>query len=175
MQRELLRGSFLRPLLLCVAALGLSLASGGRVVAQDAANRGAAGGVALQAREAAGAMWSAQVKPSIGGSPAAASVWARGRLRDLEDRYAIERDEALEKEIVTTSLRFGVQCRFTAFLAVDRSEVVNHGGIVHSIVQPVEQPGHTDSWLFRNHTRILKRKSWERSAPTGHTSARLPA
>jgi Ca-activated chloride channel family protein len=102
--------------------------------------RGAAGGLALQAREAAGDMWSAQVKAEIGGNPAAAHVWARGRLRDLEDRYVIDRSDELEKEIVATSLRFGVLCRFTAFVAVDRSEAVNPGGQVHGIVQPVEQP-----------------------------------
>ncbi len=102
--------------------------------------RGTVGGLALQAREAAGGLWSAKVSAQIGGNPAAASVWARGRLRDLEDRYAIERSDALEKEIVATSLRFGVLCRFTAFVAVDRSEVVNPGGQLHGIVQPVEQP-----------------------------------
>jgi Ca-activated chloride channel family protein len=102
--------------------------------------RGAAGGLALQAREAAGGIWSAQVKPEIGRNPAAAHVWARGRLRDLEDRYVIDRSDELEKEIVATSLRFGVLCRFTAFVAVDRSEVVNPGGQLHGIVQPVEQP-----------------------------------
>jgi Ca-activated chloride channel family protein len=102
--------------------------------------RGAAGSLALQAREAAGGMWSAQVKAEIGGNPAATRVWARGRLRDLEDRYVIDRSDELENEIVATSLRFGVLCRFTAFVAVDRSEVVNAGGQVHGIVQPVEQP-----------------------------------
>ncbi len=69
-------------------------------------------------------------------------VWARGRLRELEDRYVIGGGGRLEleKEITELSLRFGVLCRFTAFVAVDRSEVVNVGGQVHSIVQPVEQP-----------------------------------
>ena len=42
------------------------------------------------------------------------------------------------------------------------------------MLQPVEQPGQTDSVDSRNQTRILKRKSWDSSAPTGHTSARLP-
>jgi Ca-activated chloride channel family protein len=73
-------------------------------------------------------------------APALTTVWARDRLRDLEDRYVIDRSDELEKEIVATSLRFGVLCRFTAFVAVDRSEVVNPGGQVHGIVQPVEQP-----------------------------------
>ncbi len=102
--------------------------------------RGAAGGLALQAREASGSMWSSPVQPRVGGNPAAASVWARGRLRDLEDRYVLDRSDELEKEIVKTSLRFGVLCRFTAFVAVDRSDVVNPGGQVHGIVQPVEEP-----------------------------------
>jgi len=108
--------------------------------------RGAAGPLVLQAREASGAMWSAKVTPQVGGNPAAASVWARGRLRDLEDRYVIDRSDELEKEIVATSLRFGVLCRFTAFVAVDHSAVVNPAGQVHGIVQPVEEP---EGWEMR--------------------------
>ena len=100
------------------------------------------GGVALQARDASGGMWSTEVVARRDPSPVASVVWARGRLRDLEDRYVIgSSDRApLEKEITDLSLRFGVLCRFTAFVAVDRSEVVNAGGQVHSVVQPVEQP-----------------------------------
>jgi Ca-activated chloride channel family protein len=58
----------------------------------------------------------------------------------MEDRYVVANDPALAKEITATSLRFGVLCRFTAFVAVDRSSVVNPGGQVHGIVQPVEEP-----------------------------------
>jgi hypothetical protein len=76
-----------------------------------------------------------------------AGVWARGRLRDLEDRYVVAGNAALEKEIVAVSLRFGVLCRFTAFVAVDRGEVVNEGGWLHAVVQPVEQPS---GWAHSN-------------------------
>jgi hypothetical protein len=71
-----------------------------------------------------------------------AAVWARGRLRDLEDRYAVGTADlrALEREIVDLSLRFGVLCRFTAFVAVDWAETVNEGGRFRGIVQPVEPP-----------------------------------
>jgi Ca-activated chloride channel family protein len=87
-------------------------------------------------------MWSTEVAARRELSPVASVVWARGRLRDLEDRYVIGGGGRLEleKEITDLSLRFGVLCRFTAFVAVDRSEVVNPGGQVHSVVQPVEQP-----------------------------------
>ena len=101
------------------------------------------GAIALQARDAAGQMWSAEVRGRRVDNPALTTVWARrpaardgGSLRHRHGRIRT----ALEREIVATSLRFGVLCRFTAFVAVDRSEVVNPGGQVHGIVQPVEQP-----------------------------------
>ncbi len=67
-------------------------------------------------------------------------AWARTRVRALEDRYAIAADPHLAKQIVDTSIRFGVLCRFTAFVAVDRSEVVNPGGVRHEVTQAVEMP-----------------------------------
>src|SRR5262249_31384052 len=42
------------------------------------------------------------------------------------------------------------------------------------MLQPVEQCAHTDSTLFKNHTRWRKRKSLEVSAPTGQMSTMLP-
>jgi Ca-activated chloride channel family protein len=100
------------------------------------------GAIALQARDAAGQLWSAEVRGRRVDNPALTTIWARGRLREMEDRYVIGTGDraGLEREIVAASLRFGVLCRFTAFVAVDRSEVVNPGGQVHGIVQPVEQP-----------------------------------
>lgn len=70
--------------------------------------------------------------------PAITAQWARARLRDLEDAYAAG-DHTLEKRIVDTSLRYGVLCRFTAFVAVD-SRVVNEGGSTRRVTQPVELP-----------------------------------
>ncbi|MEV4640895.1 VIT domain-containing protein [Actinoplanes sp. NPDC049548] len=74
--------------------------------------------------------------------PAVTAQWARTRLRELEDRYAAG-DHSLEQEIVSTSLRYGVLCRFTAFVAVD-SRVVNEGGRSRRVTQPVESPSGWD-------------------------------
>ncbi|MEU4160044.1 VIT domain-containing protein [Actinoplanes sp. NPDC026670] len=74
---------------------------------------------------------------------AVTSLWARARLRDLEDAYA-SGDLSLETEIVGTSLRFGVLCRFTAFVAVD-ARVVNEGGETRKVTQPVEMPSGWES------------------------------
>jgi Ca-activated chloride channel family protein len=105
--------------------------------------RGAASGaVRLHAQDAAGAGWSAEVSARREDAAPLAKVWARARVRELEDRYATDRDDKakLEHEILQTSLGFGVLSRFTAFVAVDRSAVVNPGGVVTQVVQPVEPP-----------------------------------
>jgi Ca-activated chloride channel family protein len=76
------------------------------------------------------------------GDPAATTIWARAHLRDLEDRYAAHGTPGLEQRIVETSLRFGVLCRFTAFVAVD-TRAATSGEPPHQVIQPVESP---DGW-----------------------------
>ena len=66
--------------------------------------------------------------------------WARARIRDLEDLYATGERGTLEHDIVGVSKRFSVLSRFTAFLAIDRSEIVNAGGKLKQVMQPVETP-----------------------------------
>jgi Ca-activated chloride channel family protein len=105
----------------------------------------AVGAVVVRGLSPQGKEWATEV---AGGSRGVevARVWARGRVRELEDRYVVGRGDprTLEKEIVGTSLRFGVLCRFTAFVAVDRSAVVNPGGQGKQVVQPVETPSGWD-------------------------------
>jgi Ca-activated chloride channel family protein len=98
--------------------------------------------VTVTARDALGDPWSAELMPATTDQRAIAAVWARGRIRDLEDQLAVGRvrSEETEKQIVATSLRFGVLSRFTAFVAVDRSEVANRTDQRREIVQPVELP-----------------------------------
>jgi Ca-activated chloride channel family protein len=115
----------------------------------------ATGGLALQARDAAGKPRAETVPATSSDNPAIASVWARGHIRELEDRFACGSGdrEKLEKRILATSLRFSVLSRFTAFVAVDRSEVVNQGGKVQRITQPVEAPA---GWaMLRTDRRML--------------------
>lgn len=97
-----------------------------------------------------GAPWAQTVAASIRKNPAITAAWARGQLRKLEDRYLVEsRGRArLEQAIVATSKRFGVLCRFTAYVAIDEAEVVNPGGAVHQVVQPVERPAGWTSMRF---------------------------
>jgi Ca-activated chloride channel family protein len=69
-----------------------------------------------------------------------AASWARAAIRDREDLYATGVRNGLEHEIVTLSKTYSVLSRFTAFLAIDRSEVANTTGVLRPIVQEVEAP-----------------------------------
>jgi Ca-activated chloride channel family protein len=112
--------------------------------------RGQPGGVITVAGTAAdGTPFECKVTAVAGGSSASTAVWARAHVRDLEDRYAsgAGHDTAglarLEQQITEASLRYGVLCRFTAFVAVD-SRVVTDGAGPHRVTQPVELPAGWD-------------------------------
>jgi Ca-activated chloride channel homolog len=105
---------------------------------------GGAGTIKLRAVDASGMRYDEALAPSTrAATRAVTAAWARGLVRQLEDRYLVassHEQAQLERRIIDTSLRFSVLCRFTSFVAVDKAEVVNQGGVVHKVVQAVEQP-----------------------------------
>ncbi|MEV8376651.1 VIT domain-containing protein [Kribbella sp. NPDC056861] len=109
--------------------------------------RGAADNATAHLRgiTASGEEWQVDVPAVQTESASAGAVWARGHLRDLEDRYSSSHGDLqeLEQQIVAVSLRHHVLCRFTALVAVD-SRVVADGGPGHRVTQPVELPAGWD-------------------------------
>ncbi len=113
----------------------------------------AAGSLTLRGTTREGGDWSATVAGQRRAVPAITAQWARAHLRDLEDRYASASDgqtsgstEDMAQRIVDTSLRFGVLCRFTAYVALGGrdSRVVAEGALQHRVLQPVEAPAGWD-------------------------------
>ncbi len=103
---------------------------------------GDAASVRVRARDAGGAVWSTSAPAAFTESRALHPLWARARLRDLEDRYLVDahlRDE-LERAIVATSLGAGVLSRFTAFLVIDEEGPRRPGPPPRAVAQPVETP-----------------------------------
>ncbi|HYQ63525.1 VIT domain-containing protein [Actinophytocola sp.] len=82
--------------------------------------------------------WRAPVSATRSVNPALAALWAQASVRDLEDQY-VTGQTSLEQRIVDTSLKYGVLSRFTAFVAIDQ-RVVNEGGTVRQVTQPVDTP-----------------------------------
>jgi Ca-activated chloride channel family protein len=101
----------------------------------------AAGSVVVTGRTPDGIAWTTTVPAVVTADAGLGPLWARGRIRDLEDRYIAGTGDnrALERDIVATSVRFSVLSRFTAFVAVD-SVVVNESGAVKQVTQPVDLP-----------------------------------
>jgi hypothetical protein len=99
----------------------------------------AGGGLVLRATDAHGEKWAGEAPARLDDKAPLEKVWGRGRVRELEDRYAAG-ERQLEREVVATSLRCGLLSRFTAYVAVDRAEVVNKGGETKKVTQAVESP-----------------------------------
>ena len=105
-----------------------------------------AGGVCVEGRRPAGDVWKEQADAAAVSTGCQGSLWARGRLRHLEDLYATRnRDnpvELLEKHMVELSTAFGVLCRFTAIVAIDprHPDRKPDPRTLRRIVQPVEMP-----------------------------------
>ncbi|HSK95651.1 MAG TPA: hypothetical protein VK891_03460, partial [Euzebyales bacterium] len=132
----------------CFAGVPLVLA--GRYTGQPGAT------AVLAGTDDLGGAWSAEVPCRVDAGAPIAPVWARAHLRDLEDRYAVAGDSALADRIVATSLSFAVLSRFTAFVAVDRSERTDSTAPV-GIVQPVELPsGWQDAAVPASTTYLAK-------------------
>lgn len=100
----------------------------------------AKGTVALTGTDRGGQVVKLRAKVETTSNGAFGPVWARARLRDMEDDYdahpmSVHRSE-LMKRIVATSLAHGVLCRFTAFVAVDEAAKVAVGS--RTVTQPVD-------------------------------------
>lgn len=85
-----------------------------------------------------GSPWSCPVALQEVAEPALHAAWARGRIRDLEDRHAAVHSAEIAQEIVRLSLAERVLSRFTAFVAIDQE--VTCSGSPRRVVQAVEMP-----------------------------------
>jgi len=97
----------------------------------------------IGATTASGQKWCDEVTAEAAPADMLTSLWGRAKVRDLEDQYAAAGwgpTKKLMQQIVEVSLESNVLSRFTAYVAVDRSEIVNEGGRQTKVVQPVESP-----------------------------------
>ncbi|WP_194896426.1 VIT domain-containing protein [Catenulispora pinisilvae] len=98
-------------------------------------------GIVITGEAADGSAWTRRVPAVETADAGLAQFWARGRIRDLEDRYvsASQGQPDIERAIVATSVGHSVLSRFTAFVAID-TRVVAAGGPLKQVTQPVDLP-----------------------------------
>lgn len=110
------------------------------------------GAIRISGKFSDGSKFEEQVSDSVIDLPAIAHLWARTRVKDLEDRFRLEQSNQpeIKKQIIELSVQHTVLTRFTAFVVVDESEVVNKDGSIRKIVQPVEMPA---MWEMEHETQ----------------------
>jgi len=71
------------------------------------------------------------------------ALWARRRVAALQDRLTLKpfEEEVIRPQILAAALKYSIASRYTAFVAVERSRVVD--GEPVEVVQPAELP---ESW-----------------------------
>ena len=96
--------------------------------------------VQLTAARRDGSRWETTLRARETGDAATTAIWARQKVRALEDRYAKTPSPELSSQVTKLSLRFGVLCRFTSWVAVDQEQKIESAGNLRQVMQPVEQP-----------------------------------
>lgn len=99
--------------------------------------------IEVEGRLAGGGKYKEKISLVTTDNLALPQLYAKARISELEDlmRDAGARDGRVhEREIVELSVAHCLLTRFTAFLAIDHSEIANASGSVRKQVQPVETP-----------------------------------
>jgi len=102
--------------------------------------------VTVSGTQADGKAFKETVRPRQVELPAIDHLWARARVTDLEDRFRLETGEQdkIRKEIIGLAIDHTLLTRFTSFVVVDESEIVNKCGARHQVTQPVHLPAQWD-------------------------------
>ncbi|MFA6211195.1 MAG: VIT domain-containing protein [Candidatus Obscuribacterales bacterium] len=99
--------------------------------------------IEVEGRLAGGGKYKEKISLATTDNSALPQLYAKARISELEDlmRDAGARDGRVhEREIVELSVAHCLLTRFTAFLAIDHSDIANTSGAVRKQVQPVESP-----------------------------------
>jgi Ca-activated chloride channel family protein len=97
----------------------------------------------LRGKYADGKKFEQKLEAETVAMPALAQLWAKTHIVDLEDQFRIsdhKQQAKLKGEIIQISTQHSILTRFTAFVVVDESEIVNKTGNLRKVVQPVEMP-----------------------------------
>lgn len=99
--------------------------------------------VEVVGRLASGGKYKEKISLTATDNAALPQLYAKARISELEDLMrdaGAKEGRVYEREIVELSVGHSLLTRFTAFLAIDHSEIANATGELRKLVQPVETP-----------------------------------
>lgn len=132
----------------------------------------------IKGKLADGGKFEVSVKPQTISLNAIAQLWAKQHILDLEDRFRapthrslnpFDRNKPLspdeiKKRIIEIAVKHSLLTKFTAFVVVDHSEIVNSGGKTKQIVQPVHNP---EAWDMCKEESAPKLRAMSKSSLMG--------
>lgn len=138
----------------------ISIDDAGKVVVKDSvtpehvpdvfAGRGASvflklnkkGTVKIKGKLPDGKSFEEKVTPVAVNVKAISQLWAKARITDMEDQMRLQPNylAQLRKDLIALSIEHSVLTRFTAFVAIDHSEIANKTGKRLEITQPIHEP-----------------------------------
>lgn len=133
-----------------------------------------AGKLRVKGKRANGQRFVQEVQARVIDLPALAQLWAKSYIVDLEDTYRVSNDRdqiALHKQIVDVAVAHSILTKFTAFVVVDHAEIVNAGGNVRTVVQPVQMPAQWEEQAASANVRMRKVSATDKFGSTGSWGA----
>jgi Ca-activated chloride channel homolog len=91
-------------------------------------------------------------------------LWARERIRMLDDYTNAGASEELKEEITNLGLKYNLLTNFTSFIAID-SEVRNNTGNTTTVNQPLPLPEGVSNYAIGNSSGAYAMKSMNLSSP----------
>lgn len=100
------------------------------------------GAIKIKGKLPDGKSFEEKVTPTAVQVKAISQLWAKSRITDLEDQMRMrpQQMQALRNDLIALSIAHCILTRFTAFVAVDHSEIANASGKRLDITQPVQEP-----------------------------------
>lgn len=74
-------------------------------------------------------------------------LWAREKIKLLDDYAAVDRNDSTKKEVTNLGLKYNLLTRYTSFVAVD-SIIVNEGGVNKSTKQALPLPSGVSNYAI---------------------------
>lgn len=104
--------------------------------------KGAKGKLRVTGKLPNGKGFQEEVKAQKADMASIAQLWAKTHITDLEDQYRVapQQQSNIKKQIVGLAVKHSLLTKFTAFVVVDETEIVNQTGDMRKVVQPVEAP-----------------------------------
>lgn len=103
-------------------------------------NGAGSGKLRIKGRLANGKSFEEKVKAQPVDMACIAHLWAKAHIMDLEDTFRLNNSRQIKQDIISLSVQHSLLSKFTAYVVVDESEIVNKSGSIRKIVQAVETP-----------------------------------